>query len=176
MRILILLSLLLPAFSICAQQTAGDSDILLKVTRERYSVSYPTSWTIDTSKLYGMDMILRSPRTDSLDDFSENLNVFVQDLHGQNYTLSKIGQESEAQIKNMVTDVEIIDNKLDSTANPQFYTLAYKGRHGKFLLTTVQRYYLKDEVGFALTFTIKTGEETDYISVAEKIFNSFRLQ
>jgi hypothetical protein len=44
-------------------------------------------------------------KTDGLDDFIENMNVFVQDLHGKNYNLSKMGQESEALIKNMITDV-----------------------------------------------------------------------
>ena len=175
MRTLLFLSLLLLTLSVSAQQTIDDSDTLIKVIKERYSLSYPKSWTIDTSKMFGMDILLRSPKTDSLDDFSENMNVFIQDLHGQNYNLSKIGQESEAQIKNVVTDIEIIDSKLDSTASQQYYILKYNGRQGKFLLTTIQHYYLKDEVGYALTFTIKNEKATDYVPLAKKMFNSFKL-
>jgi hypothetical protein len=176
MRTLIFSPFLLLTLSVSAQQAIDNSDILLKVSKERYSLSYPKSWTIDTSKMFGIDLLLRSPKTDSLDDFIENMNVFVQDIHGQNYNLSKIGQESETQIKNMVTDVQIIESKLDSTAFQQYYILKYSGRQGKFLLTTIQRYYLKDEVGYALTFTIKRGKETDYVPISEKIFSSFKLR
>lgn len=176
MRILIPLTLLLFTFSVSAQQTESNSGQLIKITRGKYSLSYSPSWSVDTSKMFGADLLLRSPKTDSLDDFIENVNVFVQDLHGQDYNLSKIGQESEAQIKSMVTDAEIMESKLDSTASQPYYLLKYQGKQGKFLLTTIQNYYFKDEVGFALTFTIKRGKEADYVPLAEKIFKSFRLK
>lgn len=176
MRTLIFLFLLLLTVFVSAQQTNDNPDTLLKVSKGRYSISYPNSWSIDTSKMFGMDILFRSPKTDSLDDFRENLNVFIQDLHGQNYNLSKMGQESEAQIKNMVTDVEIIDSKIDSSASHKRYILKYKGRQGKFLLTTIQHYYLKDEVGYALTFVIKNEKEPDYIRIAEIMFDSFNLR
>lgn len=175
MRILIFLFLFLQTLSVSAQQTIGDSGTLLSVYKDRYSLSYPKSWTIDTSKMFGMDILLRSPKTDSLDDFIENINVFVQDLHGQNYTLSRIGKETENQIKNIVTDFKIIESKLDSTNSIQYYTVKYSGRQGKFLLTMIQRYYLKNEVGYTLTFAVKNEKEADYISIAEKIFISFNL-
>jgi hypothetical protein len=176
MRLLILLFFIFLTFSVLAQQTVINSDSSLKIERLRYSLSYPKSWALDTSKMFGMDILVRSPKADSLDDFSENLNVFVQDLKGQNYNLLRMGQESEGQIKNTVTDLELIDSRLDSTTSPQYYSLKYKGRQGKFLLTTIQRYYLKDDVGYALTFTIKNGKEDEYILIADKIFGSFRLR
>jgi hypothetical protein len=176
MRPLLFISLLLLTLSVSAQQSADKADFFTKVTRERYSLSYPKSWIIDTSKMFGMDIIIRSPKTDSLDDFIENMNVFFQDLNGMNYTLFKMGKEGEDQIKNMVTDVQIIDSRLDSTISPQTYILRYKGRQGKFLLTTIQHYYLKDEVGYALTMTIKKEEEQSYILDADKIFDSFRIR
>lgn len=123
-----------------------------------------------------MDMLIRSPKTDSLDDFYENLNVFVQNLNGQGYNLLKMGTESEAQIKSMITDVDIIESRLDSTGPVPCYRLYYTGRQGKFLLRTMQRYYLKDEIGYALTMTIKQGKEEEYEPIGEKIFRSFKIQ
>jgi len=176
MRIYLCFFSILISLQVSAQQTiTKNSDSLAQIKREHYSLSYPRSWAVDTSKMFGMDLFLLSPRVDSLDQFSENLNVFVQDLHGQNYNLSKMGQESENQIKNMVTDVEIIESRLDSTASDLYYSLKYKGRQGKFLLTTEQRYYLKDEIGFALTFTMQNGKEKEYSLASEKIFGSFKL-
>jgi len=168
MRTLIFLPLLVLTLSVSAQQTADNSDTLLKISKGRYSLSYPGSWKIDTSKMFGMDMLLRSPKTDSLDDFAENMNVFVQDLHGQHYTLSKMGQESETQIRDMVTDVNIIESKIDSTFRgaQRYYILKYSGRQGKFLLTRIQHYYFVDEVGYALTFTIKNGKRERFCSIS----------
>lgn len=174
MRTVIFSILLLLTIPVSAQ-TVDNPDAYSEITRERYSFQYPKSWSVDTSKMFGMDVLLRSPKTDSLDDFIENMIVFVQDLHGQNYYLSKMGQESETQIKNIVTDVEIIESRLDSTASQQQYILTYKGRQGKFSLTMMQRYYLKNEMGYALTFTIKNGKEADYFPITEKMFNSFTL-
>ena len=176
MRIFILFFLLFLIQSASAQLDIRAPDTLVKISGKTYSLDYPKSWTIDTSKMFGMDMFLRSPSTDSLDDFLENMNVFVQDLHGRNYNLTRMGQESEVQIKNMVIDVEIIESKIDSTTSQPFYLLKYRGRQGKFLLTIIQRYYLKNEIGYALTFTIKSGKEADYIPISEKMFSSFNLK
>jgi hypothetical protein len=176
MRISLFLFSLLFSLQVAAQQTiSNNTDSLSQIKRERYSLSYPRSWVLDTSKLFGMDLFLRSPKVDSLDQFIENLNVFVQDLHGQKYDLLKMGQESENQIKNLVTEVEIIESRLDSTASYAYYSLKYKGRHGKFLLTTEQRYFLKDEIGFAVTFTVQDGKEREYALASDKIFESFKL-
>ncbi len=176
MRTLIILFLLFSASFASAQQTSDNTDTLVRISKGRYSLKYPGSWSVDTSKMFGMDILFRSPKSDSTDDFRENLNIFIQDLHGQDYNLTKMGQESETQIKNMVTDVEIADSRLDSTASHQFYILKYKGRQGKYLITTIQHYYLKDEIGYAVTFVIKNGKESDYTETAEKMFNSFKLQ
>jgi len=157
-------------------QATNNPDTVLTILKEKYSLQYPKSWTLDTSKMFGVDILLRSPKTDSLDDFNENMNLFVQDLHGQNYDLTRMGKQSETQIKNMVTDVQIIESRLDSTSSPQYYVLKYKGRQGKFILTIIQRYYLNDDIGYALTMTIKEGNEQDYITIADKIFNSFNFQ
>lgn len=174
-RIIICSSLLLAASSLSAQQTgANNSNTFVKITRDKYTISYPTSWSVDTSGTLGLSMIIRSPKSDSLDNFAENVNIFTQDLKGQQYSLSKMGQESEAQLKNMVTDIEVLESRFDSTATPQCYILKYKGRQGKFSLTTTQHYYLKDEVGYAVTLTLQAGKEKDYEAIGEKIFASFR--
>ena len=159
-----------------AQGTDSDtSRSVTRINRAMYSLAYPDSWTADTSKMFGVDLFLRSPKVDSLDQFIENINVFVQNLSGLNYDLNKMGKESEAQIKKMVTDIEILENRLDSSSKTPYYTLRYRGRQGKFLLITEQRYFLVNYVGFALTFTAQNGKEADYKLTAQAIFDSFNL-
>jgi hypothetical protein len=173
MKSCFLFALLIPCFYASAQTTTSDK--LVPITMELYSLTYPDSWTADTSKTFGMDLLLRSPKTDTLDQFIENMNVFVQNLSGQNYNLSRMGKESETQIKNMVTEAEILESRLDSTSSHQYYVLKYRGRHGKFVLITEQRYYLKNEIGIALTFTVQNDEEKKYQAKSTAIFKSFKL-
>jgi hypothetical protein len=175
MRLYFLSLFILLTSSLFAQKSYNDSSTLLTVTREKYSFQYPKTWAIDTSKMFGMDILLRSPKTDSLDDFRENINVFVQNLKGYDYNLTKMGKESEAQIKNMVTDLELIESRLDSSTSLQTYIIHYKGRQGKYMLTTIQHYYLYNETGFAVTLTIQNGKEQEYIPMGNIIFNSFML-
>lgn len=171
MRLLFLLLVLVS--SLQAQEKRDNIDAWQTIVKGSYSLQYPQSWAVDTSKAFGIDLLLRSPKTDSLDEFSENMNLFAQDLHGHNYTLSRMGKDSEAQIKNMVTDAQIIESRLDSTSSPQCYILQYKGRQGKFSLITIQHYYFKNDIGYALTMTIQQGKEQDYALISDKIFNSF---
>lgn len=175
MRKLVVVLFVLKAVSVCAQTGPGTADTLIRISKGNYQLAYPSAWTLDTSKRFGTDMILFSPKGDSLDDFIENLNVFFQDLKGQNYTLLKMGQESEAQILNMITDVQLLESRLDSTAIPAHYVLKYKGRQGKFTLVTLQHFYLVNDTGYALTMTIQDGKEAEYISVAAKMIASFRV-
>jgi|GEM_PF-2393482 len=173
-KIFTLLSFVIFTLTVSAQHKMEPSDSFVSFAKGRYSLSYPETWSIDTSKAFGMDILIRSPKTDSLDDFMENFNVFVQDFKGQDYNLAKMGKESETQIKNIVTDVEMIESRFD-TSMPQHYILKYKGRQGKYFLTTIQHYYLKDEIGYALTLTVKNGQEAIYVPLGEKMFSSFKI-
>jgi hypothetical protein len=130
---------------------------------------------MDTSKTLGVDLLLRSQKSEPLDSFIENMTVFVLNLSGHGYNLSKMGSESEMQTRNMITDVEILESRLDSSSSEHFYVLKYNGRQGKFLLTTEQRFYLKNDVGFAITFTSERANEKSYQQVYSFIFNSVKL-
>jgi hypothetical protein len=146
-----------------------------KLNRNIYSLRIPSNWKIDTSRQFGTDLFLISPKEDSLDNFVENFNTYIQDLNGLNYTLLKMGQESEIQIKRISNEVEIIESRLESDNQIPYYSLKYRSRQGIFLLLTEQRYYLINEAGFALTFTTQKGKENQYEYISNEIFNSFDL-
>lgn len=42
-------------------------------------------------------------------------------------------------------------------------------------LTTIQHYFLKNDVGYVLTFTIKEGEESVYLPLAEEMLSTFKI-
>jgi hypothetical protein len=175
MKTVYFLFFLLVTISGSAQKADVSLENIQIVQKGRYIIGYPKSWIIDTSKTLGMDIYLGSPRSDSLDQFSENMNVIFQSLEGQNYTLSRLGSESELQIKRMMNDVSILESKIDSSSSAPYYILKYNSRQGIFMLTIIQHFYLKDEVGYALTFTMQSENEKRYLPIAEKMFSTFRI-
>lgn len=144
--------------------------------RHYYSINYPASWLVDSSGFLGGDVFIKSPKQDSLDRFSENVNVFVQDLKGKGYDLLRMGNESEEQIRNMVNDAVIIESRLDTAASTPCYRLSFKGQQGKFSLLTIQRYYLKEDIGIAVTFTMEATKEGQFENLSTSILDSFKWQ
>lgn len=144
--------------------------------RHYYSINYPASWLVDSSGFLGGDVFIKSPKQDSLDRFSENVNVFVQDLKGKGYDLLRMGNESEEQIRNMVNDAVIVESRLDTAASTPCYRLSFKGQQGKFSLLTIQRYYLKEDIGIAVTFTMEATKEEQFENLSTSILDSFKWQ
>lgn len=176
MQTSLLFALLLFTTTVFSQETHSGAKEFVTTSRNNYSITHPASWAIDTSKTMGMDLFLFSPKTDSLDDFRENINVMFMNLAGMNYTLERMGKESEAQMDKYLTDLVIIESKIYSSATIPYYRLALKGRQGKFSLTTIQHYYLNNDVGYAVTLTLVKGEEEKFRAIGEKILSSFKPQ
>ncbi|MFT3674297.1 MAG: hypothetical protein QM781_00220 [Chitinophagaceae bacterium] len=165
------------SMTIYAQENnIGSNRKLTTVQMKYYSFDYPGTWLIDTSHALGIDVFVKSPKEDSLDKFSENVNVFLQDLTGQGYDLLRMGRESEAQVQNLVNDFEILESRLDTISVIPYYSLKFKGRQGKFLLITSQRYYLKGNTGFAVTFTMEAANEERYRVLSKEIMDFFRFR
>ena len=176
MRTLILLSFLLLTLSVSAQQTIDHSDTLLKVSKERYSLGYPKSWTIDTSKQLGADLFIFSQKESDTDKFRENVNVMIQDLKGFNINLDKFIEISEEQIKTMLTNANIIESKRMNNGNIEFHKLIFSGVQGIFNLKTEQYYFQFNEKGFVITLTTEQNKFGNYKEIGETILKSFKLK
>ncbi len=81
-----------------------------------YSIKYPSTWTIDTSKAMGTAFIVFAPLESDSDKFQENVNMLTQDLAGQNITLDDYAKISEQQIKTAITDGKIYESTRIKTA------------------------------------------------------------
>ena len=176
-KCLCLFALFVFSMAIYAQKSnISTNGKLITIQTKYYSFDYPDTWIIDTSRVLCIDVFVKSPKEDDFDKFSENLNVFVQDLTGQGYDLLKMGRESEAQVQNVVNDFEILESRLDTVSAIPCYSLKFKGRQGKFLLITSQRYYLKENTGFAITFTMEAENEERYRALSKQMMDSFRFR
>src|SRR5688500_3758207 len=122
---------ILPA---CSQKVASNDSTFITIKRANYTITSPPSWSIDSSGRMGMDVYLLSPLAGKNDDFRENVNVFVQSLKGMNYDLLRMGKESEVQVGHLMTNVQILESRIDSSSSGTYYLLKYKAEQGRYML------------------------------------------
>jgi len=158
-------------------QTAKDTSFNWEtIDRYSYSVQYPTSWIIDTSKQLGADLFIFSQKDSDTDKFRENVNVIIQDLKGLNITLDKYIEISEGQIKTMLTNASIIESKRINQGNKEYHELTFTGQQGIFNLMTKQYYLLVNEKAFVITLTTEQNHYDKYKENGEAILKSFKLK
>ncbi|MFN4122316.1 MAG: hypothetical protein ACK4GL_03310 [Flavobacteriales bacterium] len=71
-----------------------------------FTISYPESWTIDTSGLMGTQLILFSEQEDDADLFRENVNLVKQNISEYNLGFDEYVKLSESQIQNYITNLD----------------------------------------------------------------------
>ncbi len=144
--------------------------------QSNYSIQYPSSWTPNENGQLGMKFIILSPKESPQDKFSENVNLLIQDLTGENVDLNKYVEISENQIKTLATNLDFIESKRIKSGTSEYHRLIYSADQGIFHLKYEQFYLVNKESVYVLTFTSEQNKFTDFKETGEKILNSFRLK
>ncbi len=142
----------------------------------KYFINYPSDWELNNSGLMGTSFILFSPVSSSQDNFRENINLLVQDLSQYDLNLDKYVEISVNQVKSMITNAKIIENKTIKSKNGDFQEMIYTGDQGMYHLKFVQYYWIKNDSAFVLTLTTESNKFMDYKVIGERILNSFVIK
>jgi len=142
----------------------------------QYSIQYPASWKPDLSKEMGSSFILFSPLASPKDNFSENVNLLIQDLKGQNINLAKYTEISEKQIRTLGTNSSIVESKKIKKGNDEYQRIIYNNDQGGFHLKFIQYYFLRAEKTYVLTFTAEQTTFDVFREVGEKILTTFKFK
>jgi len=140
-----------------------------------YSIQYPTDWVLDKSGQGGTTFFIISQVSSSEDQFSENVNLIIQDLSTRNYDLNQFTEISEEQIKTKVANSILLESKRLNANGTEFQKVIYTGDFAKYNLTIEQYYWVRDKKAYVLTLTCETSQFDTYRETGEKILNSFRL-
>ncbi|WP_298515326.1 PsbP-related protein [uncultured Kordia sp.] len=169
-KITLLILFVCTSFSIYAQ------DSWKSITRDAYSIQYPSDWKIDTSGSIGADLIIYSQLSSADDIFTENINVLIQDLTGYNMDLDSYTEISEEQIKTVIQNGKIIESKRVTSGSNPYHRVVYLGEQNGYKLKFAQHYYVIDNKAFVLTLTCEEDQYDNYISTANTVFKSFQLK
>ncbi|MEJ5245648.1 MAG: hypothetical protein WHV28_08080 [Bacteroidota bacterium] len=141
-----------------------------------FTIQYPDSFELINSGLMGTTFILFSKQTSQQDLFLENINLIIQDLTGLNINLDKYVEISEAQVKTLITNGNIIESKRIEMGDSEYQKVIYTGTEGQYNLKFEQYYWIIKQKAYVLTLTCELNQFDKYQAIGEKIMNSFKIK
>lgn len=148
-----------------------------KILKEsKYSIKYPKDWKLQNPGQMGSEFMIFSPISEPGDKFRENINLLIQNLNGLNLNLEQYTELSENQIKTLISDSKIFENKRQHGKKYDYQKIIYKGTMGELKLKFVQYYWVINNKAYVLTFTAEQNQFDKYLPVAVKIMDSFEIR
>lgn len=155
---------------LCFSQT----DTLNRIfDHKNYKLQYPKSWRLDTSGMLGAELFLFSPLENQTDKFSENINLIIQDLTGQNIDLEKYKDITDSQINEFVTEPKVFESSIIKKDKNEYYRINYTMTQGKLRLNITSHCIIRNEKAYLITLTIELDKYEQYKKVGEEILFSF---
>ena len=172
----VLLAFFLLAFEVCDAQTALNSNTIKEwgtFKSEKYSISYPSGWSIDTSKQMGIDLFIFSKLDSSNDKFRENVNVLTSNVEGLNITLDTFVKVSLKDIESMATNLKMLESKLYKIGDKVYHKIDFTANQGIFNLHFIQYYFVTSRNVYTITLTTEVDQFNVYKAVGLKMLDSF---
>jgi hypothetical protein len=156
-----------------AQNNTADWAVL---KRPGYSIGYPGTWRLDTTKKYGTDIFLFSPKVAADDTFSENVNVVIQDTAGLHLSPEEYIDLSLEQVKSMLKEVSLLENKRITQGNKSCYKVMVTAKQAAFNLKTTQYYFFVKDRVYIVTITLLQETYEAFKDTGERIIQSFSIK
>ncbi|GGG50943.1 hypothetical protein [Bizionia arctica] len=167
---LLLISLIIFQFASCQSNKKSN---IKEINKNGYIISYPSNLKSDESGKHGSEFLLFTEKTDSTDNFSENINLIIQNLETLNLDLNKFVEITENQIKangNLISSERIKNN------TSEFQKIIYSVPLNNFDLKFIQYDFVVNNKAYILTFTAKENEFDTYSFEMEKIMKTFKIE
>lgn len=143
-----------------------------EINRNGYSIRYDSSFRLDESGRNGVEFYLFTP-VKSANDFSENINLMIQDLGVLKYDLNKFVLISENQIK---ANGKLIESTRMKKGAQEYHILIFEGNFNGLDLKFLQYDFVKNDKAYVLTFSARQNEFENYRKDIENVMNSFELK
>lgn len=142
--------------------------------KDNFTLKYPENWDLDTSGQMNSKVLLFSKLSSNNDTFRENINVVIQNLQGMNIDMKRFVEITEQQIQ-ATPNGKILENRKIDKGNSEKHLMVWKGKINTFNLKFKQYFYIKNQKAYIITYTATENEYDNYLKIADKILNSFKL-
>ncbi len=160
-----------------SKQPADALDAEWKVfSTSEYSISYPETWEFDNSGGDGSAFFIIAGRDEPEDAFRENISLTVKDLSGFCNDLAVFTDMTLSQTKKEVKNAVFSEVIKLTGSDGETESVVFSGDYGDLRLQWKQYYKIAGSQAYILTFSAQKHKYTDYLKVADKVFNSFHLK
>ncbi len=170
---IILTTLFLALTTLSYSQTTTQK---IEYINQLYQIKYPKNWQLDSSKTMGTDLIIFAPLENESDQFSENVNIIIQNLAGKNIDLEKYKQITDKQFENPAFNIKVSESEIVKIGNESFYMTTYEMTQGKRRLKISSKCFIKNDKAFLVTFTSEIEKYESYKEMGDEILNTFKLR
>ena len=171
----LILFLILTILTDCCFSQADTADQMISFAKGNYKFQYPRSWRLDTLTKLGPELFVFSPLENESDKFSENVNISIQDLRGQNIDLVQYKQITDKQVEELATEGKIFESSIAQTNKGEIFRITYAMTQGKFRLKITTVCLMNNDTAYLATFSSELDKYDNYKKIGEQILNSFSL-
>jgi hypothetical protein len=169
------LFLILITLTNCCFSQADSANQMISFAKDNYKLQYPKSWRLDTLTKLGPELFVFSPLEDESDKFSENVNISIQNLIGQNIDLAQYKQITDKQVTDLATDSKIFESSIVKSNKGEFFRITYAMTQGKFRIKITSVCFISNDKAYLATFSSEFDKYDTYKKVGEQILSSFSL-
>lgn len=142
--------------------------------KKGFSIKFPGDWEKKENYL-GAVVFALSPLENQEDQFRENVNIIVEDIHDDTKPKDYY-QTSLSELKKSVSDFVMHENGYTSINRINMKRGIFSYRLEGFRIKTLQYAYIQERRGYIISFTSIPDNFPEYRSQFEKIAQSFRLE
>ncbi len=141
-----------------------------------YTLDYPSNWEVTYTGQQGISFVAISPKIAGSDKFRENVTLIVQDLKGKETDLETFVDGNTQQIRDMITDSKLVENKEADYGGGTYREVQYTGEQGSSTLLYTQRFYIHNGYAFVFSFTCPQKDYPSLSPMSTKFLDSLHLK
>lgn len=107
---------------------------------------------------------------------NQNINVVLQDLSGRKLDFAAYTELSLSQLKQVITDLEIISEEDITIAGQPAKSIEYTGQQGGQTFKWFQVWFVKDQTAYLMTYTALTDAYETHIQAVRSLVESFTFK
>lgn len=156
------------------QQQSETSDYLIYYNSEYgIKIKYPPNWT-KMEQVFGAIVVFMSPKENAFDNFQENLNIVAESLSTP-ITLEEYTDVAISQLKQIITDINIVETESTTLAGNPAHKIVYTGRQGQYILKWMQIWTIKNNKAYVITYTAEENTYSNFLGIVQEMINSFEI-
>lgn len=143
------------------------------INSEKYWISYPEDWTVDTSGAEGLMLTIFSPLSEAADGFQENINMTTEAMPNSTITPEFYAESALKMIETSIPGFELVENKGYKGKYGDYQKIVYTGDMSGMKLQWKQLVFVKDLTASIVTFTSTKEDFGKFDGISDKIMKSF---